>query len=359
MLSLPAEIQVEISSYLDIKHKLSIRSVCTHLGFFQQDLDKHAFTKLLQAVMDDERETVKKILDTKPSFLLEEPVIKEGVESRKTWQRFHAEKLLKIAIKRRQLGMVELLLPYFEELEKRGVIKDGKKEALEQWDQAYAEVSKQEENLNDFFQPLITVILKETFPHGLKGELNEETKETLAAFRKKVLPDEAIWLDDYFDVEQLLIAAYTAYDNNFNVLQTWERRCLFCICVIGFIQSLITPELAKMFCESLNDVVENNQPIGDRAAALKLVNNTSFYRVSGDSPSGLGRSFMVWLGGGAGRPRTGGGGLGAVRIVGLDDLKNYVEKKQTSLASLREDLNQDSGLDMSLVENVESMELGG
>jgi hypothetical protein len=194
--------------------------------------------------------------------------------------------------------MVELILPYFEKLEKRGDIKDGKKEALRQWDEVDAAISQQEENLDDFFLPLITVIAKETFANGSEDDrlidrISEETKAALSVFIKTILPDEAITLDNYVDVEKLLIAAYKAYNAQLYPLH-WKQRDLFCIGVIGFLQSVQNPGLGKAFCEGLYYVAKEKRPISARADSLKLADDkTVFYRSSRDSHSGLGSDWFV------------------------------------------------------------------
>jgi hypothetical protein len=340
--ALPNEVLYdEIRPHLRPKDKFYLSRECANFhALFQIDLDKLA---LLRAVVDDKKEIVKKILDTRPELLLEEPR-NLVIESKFTWQKFCAKKALKMALMRHQVGMVELILPYFKVLEERGDIEEGRKEALRQWDEVDVAISKQEENLDDFIQPLITMISKETFPNGSEGDrlidrISEETKASLSAFIKTILPDEAITLDNYVDVEKLLIATYKAYyDARFNTFQNWNQRDLFCIGVIGFLQSVQNPELAKAFCESLYYVVEEKRPISARAESLKLFDNkTSFYRSSRDAHSGVGSDWLIG--------RWGSGGCGG-KTTGVY-LETYVEEKQACLARLKASLSQDVGLDMS------------
>jgi hypothetical protein len=66
--------------------------------------------------------------------------------------------------------------------------------------------------------------------------------------------------------------------------------------VRGLIQSVLTPETAKIFCESLDDVVTaikkgEKKEISKEAASHKLKSGEAFYRVSRDSKEGAGFNF--------------------------------------------------------------------
>ncbi|TAK76137.1 MAG: hypothetical protein EPO11_04640 [Gammaproteobacteria bacterium] len=267
--------------------------------FFQPDLDRFALKQLLQAVVDDDRDVVKRILDAKPELLLIEPKIKEEIESQKTRQRFQVGKPFEIATKRRQLEMVKMMLPYFDKLE------DGKAKALAQW--KVREISEQEKKQYvSKMKALINVIAKETFPMpygagkgGIIDMISKETKMAIEAFRKELLPRVAIVIDDYVDVEQLLIAGYKAYVENFHVFQTDKQRDLYCAYGLCIPQRMLK-SLGFDFLENLHD---------DDGTQLL------WQRTSG------------WLG-------------KRVAISAVSILKNYIDEKQASLASLREGLQE-------------------
>ncbi|HLB43314.1 MAG TPA: hypothetical protein VJN02_10815 [Gammaproteobacteria bacterium] len=110
---------------------------------------------------------------------------------------------------------------------------------------------------------------------------------------KITLPNKAVKLDDdALDPELFLYAFYKLYANHFNRFQNWDQRDHFCIKVGGWIQSLLPPETAKIFCEGLYYVVEENRAIGSRAESLKLLDGESFYRSSRDSLSALGGKYL-------------------------------------------------------------------
>jgi hypothetical protein len=153
--------------------------------------------------------------------------------------------------------------------------------------------------------------------------------DALSQFRDMLLPEHAVNLDNYFDIELLLYAAYKLYNDRFNDFQHWQQRDAFCIGVIGFIQSLVTPETAKIFCEGLYYVVEENRKIKARATLLKLLDEESFYHSSRESRSGLGFDFICEWRGGAGRNSS--------SHVSMTEIlwKSYVKQKQQNFETLR------------------------
>jgi len=258
--------------------------------------------KLLQAVVDGDQLGVKKILDQNPELLELAAPDDLVIESQLTWQRFKAEHPLVMALKRDQVKMVEVMTPYFEKLD------GGDKEALRQWriaDQQKQAAKTRSENFD--FESLIDVITKETFLNGKDistknaygtttiTTFSQETEDALEAFRKAVLPDEAV-LCDYYDINELLKAALKAYATHFDKFKSnnaREQRTIFCVKVIGFIQSLFSREDAEVWCEGLCNVVEENKKIRERAKKLKQPGGDSFYRSSRSSHGGLGFEYFI------------------------------------------------------------------
>ena len=103
-------------------------------------------------------------------------------------------------------------------------------------------------------------------------------------------------IDNYIDPEQFLIAAYETYDtyccaslasysDNMNQLAVLATR------VIGLAQSLISPEIAKIYCHPhvFFEYLQNRTLSFDqRALEMKSGDGSSFYRVSRNSRSGFG-----------------------------------------------------------------------
>ena len=336
-----------IGSYLSARDARHLSQSCKHtFDFFQPSLKKAVVTHLIKAVIDDDRETIEKILTSyhNPEMLLLYPntslplkTQKEGIQSQLTWQRLIPEPPLVMALKRNQVEMVKLLLPYFKNFE------GGIEKALQQWEVAEKEMADAKKRSEGFdFKSLIEVIAQETFPNGtdITTKLSDETEQALAKFREKVLPAQAIALSDYYDIEELLKAAFNAYDTHFNIFHgdkaaRRERRVYF-VKVIGFIQSLLSRKDAEVWCQGLYNVVENGQKIEAQAASLKLRDGESFYRDSFGSLDGLGFKYFVdrhaVL---TGLPRNIHRGHVSRWLVVTEYWINYIEQKQQNLENLR------------------------
>jgi hypothetical protein len=304
------------------------------------ELTKSLQSTLLQAVIDDDRILVRALLSAHPDLLVPCAFsLPESVHSQYTWQTFKPEPALAMALKRNQTEMLRIIVEAVENAsdkltaEQRAVI-------LTQWD--VAEVSlksviKRSEQFTDMpevgFQALIDVIKLEAFPDGPEGRLSEETENALQKFRETLLPRGAIKLDDYCEIMHLLLTAYQAYNQAFEPFPNWPQRDVFCIKVIGYIQSLLPVEIAKMFCEGLYSVVKQDQPISARAADLRLRSGQRFYRDGLDDERGLGRCFLV--GGLDGGARCLGAVVGFDRFDWLDVFGKLCHAKTTELGRLR------------------------
>ncbi len=265
------------------------------------------FAIFLEAVMDDDIETVKKCLDAEPDLISGQPDKNLVIESKLTWQKFYAENALTMAVKRKQIKMVELLLPYFDKIEQTEDVIKAKTEALSAF--VFYETKKNAQNKDEiiipqeyaaYAQSLIEAFKEESFPHGIPGNagvpmngaLSAKTDSALESLFNILLPKKAVKLDDYIDPELFLLALYKAYDDNFHEFQNWEQRDAFCLRMIGLAQNALSPETAKIFCEGLYYVVEENRKISGRAESLKLFDGEAFYRTSRAGGSGLGFDFL-------------------------------------------------------------------
>jgi hypothetical protein len=326
-----------------------------------------------------------------------------------------------MALKRDQLEMVKILLPYFEKIE------NGKDELLKQWEigwegrniikygynlvlksdnielkelkknTIYVEIKDSDltysvinpegkkvngkisleglgctlESLNkaedptEYLTTYLPKILEATSKRGhtLKNKREEYASElnlliaeikkgeeagdkAISDFRKKYLPKNAIRLNEYVDVEALLHEAYKAYVDEYDNLK-YDQRVKYCINVIGFIQSLLSPETAKIFCQGLYDVVENKKPISALAESLKLVNDKdiSFYRASRQSRKDLGFDFYC---AGHGAPWRLRGEVAGRRGRVAAILEIYCSQKRASLLSLKPSLNPENFKSLNL-----------
>lgn len=296
---------------------------------------KLVMPSFLLAVIDNDREQVKALLEDCPQLLLVKPDKNLVIESKRTWEKLYAEEALKMAAKRKQIKMVELMLPYYDKLPQTEEVIKAKTEALLTW-KPY-EIQKNEETGEDeivipqeyaiLAQSLIDVFQDETFPNGVPGinniplniALSEKTELALSSLLNILVPKTAVRLDEHIDAELLLLAIYKAYVKNFPSFNyNWDKLDMICIRAMGLTQSALIPETGEIYCESLDDVVaaiENGKEkeISDRAAAYKLKGGEDFYRASRASRFGSGFEFLCGILGGVardgGRDGAGGGGL--------------------------------------------------
>jgi hypothetical protein len=293
----------------------TLSNTCRHFhSLFKEPLSDRAqiLASLYQAVIDDNREQVKKILNARPELLLIDPAENFVIESQCTWQKMYAENALVMAAKRRQIEMIKLLLPYYDKLSQTDAVVNAKAKGLSAW--VHYEI---DENADEIVIPekyvkyaknMLDVFCKETFPKGVPGqnnipmnvELSEETEEALKSLFNNLLPKHAVKLDDYFDVELLLLAVYKAYCDHFTQFNNWEQRDTFCVRVIGLIQGVQSPETAKIFCKGLEAVVaalEKGQEIklSKNACEHKLQGGEAYFRIGRDSFIGLGFYFLCGI----------------------------------------------------------------
>jgi hypothetical protein len=324
-------------------------------GYFPSALVETLTKEFLQAVINDDRQTVKAMLDKMPQLLLVTPSSGLVVESQHTWQKFYAEPALTMASKLKQIKMTELLLSYYDKLpQDDDVIKaktaglsafkpydtqenaDGIKEIL--IPQEYASLA----------QSLVDVFREETFPNGTPGvnniprniELSERTESALLSLLNILVPQQAVKLDECIDVELLLLATYQAYVNNFDTFNNnWAQLDALCIRVMGLIQSALIPETGKIFCESLYDVVREMdkgkvREISPTAVSHRLKGGEKFYRESREERRGIGFEFLCDVFGGhrgqAEWPRRGteGGGLERLCQTKTATFQNIMQRLQ-------------------------------
>lgn len=264
------------------------------------ELTKSLQFKLLQAIIDDDRTLVRTLLSADPNLLVPCPFsLPRLVQSKYTWQTFESEPALMMALKRNQTEMLSIIVEAVEKVGNK-LTSEQQKDIWTQWNTAEASLESSIERSRQFtaipevgFQALIDVIKRETFPNGPKGQLSKETETALQKFRETLLPKGAIKLDDYCEIIHLLLTAYQAYVQAFSQFPDWAQRDVFCVKVIGYIQSLLPVEIAKVFCEGLYSVVEWGKPISERAANLQLRDGHRFYRDDLEDVMGLGFNFVV------------------------------------------------------------------
>ena len=317
------------------------------ISLVEQEILEKIMPVFLQAVVDDDREKVKALLEEYPQLLLVKPGENYPnlvIESKLTWQQFYAEDALTMAVKRKQIKMIELLLPYYDKLEQTEDVIKAKEEALAAW-KPY-KIQKNEivipQEYAALAQSLIDVFKEETFPNGVPGAngiamnvaLSEETELALSSLLNILVPKKAVKLDEHIDEELLLLALYQAYIENFAAFNNdWNKLDALCIRLMGLTQSALIPETGEIICEGLIDIVtaiQNGEvkEISPDASAHRLKSGKDLYRSSRDSRSGSGFDFLcdIYAGGG---PTAWPVGLSATSMGALP-LADFFEKTMSS-----------------------------
>ncbi len=348
----PVFTQADITQPLQQKYEMD---------YAMELLESLELTCLAQAIVDDDRDTVKAMLEKKPELLLFKPDV--IVTSDYTGQRFSVDgNFLGLACRRKQIEMVKIITPYFDKLiagidtdteeydEEIARVKAIKNAGLAQWLKYPTDANGEIQVPVDYqaiIEDLIKVFESETIAAGTADfrtlSTNIETAmETLynhliPNFKEEDISKRHVFTkQNHLDVELLLYAAYKAYDTHFNLFQSWEQRDAYCIRVIGILQNSLPPETAKIFCEGIYSVVEENSAISGRAAELKLKDGTSFYCGADFAlRSGLVFEFLALVGGRRGR-RIGESWRGC---VGGSSLGNLFQTKTTIFRELYDTTN--------------------
>ncbi len=279
---------------LDYKGDYDKYKILAELSLTHSHFKKLALQVLLQSVLDDRRKEVEEMLAINSGLLLLDPIELHlpPTQSQYTWQTFEVDHPLVIALVRNQVEMVKRILPPFLE----ATCSDVKLIQI-LWERADGIKAKQSEktkqfNVEKLIQAIVAGNARKTVESKAGGDVS--TNDPLETFRHLILPSEPVALTDYFAIEKLLIKAYLAYENNFYELNC-DQRQEFSIQVVGYLQSLLAPEDAKIFCQGLEDVVRGKKPIEVGASVLRLRREpgVSFYRSSLLDQTGLGRSYLI------------------------------------------------------------------
>ncbi len=243
-------------------------------------------TYLAKAIVDDDRASVRRMLDVKPELLLCQPSV--IVDSEYTRQRFSVDgNFLGLACRRKQWAMVEMILPYFEQLKaKKNAVEQAQIDAvqnagLSQWIK-YQVDENHDIIVPEAYQALINRLI-ETFKtqniQTLETEMNLLYECLLPGVTNQEQTDSPVFT---LDVELLLYAAYKAFHAGFNMEETsWRKRSAYCERVISIIQNFLPPETAKAFCAGLHNFVVHGLMKSIVSDPLKLGDGTDFYLAPG------------------------------------------------------------------------------
>jgi hypothetical protein len=303
----------------------------TQYDFFKPKLDIEC---LLQHVVRGEQEEAEQIIAADPTLL---------------YYRFNTTDYsgrniiatpFQAALGAEDERMVQMMLPYFEQLEQENKIESACEEMLLQLDKQFpddldVQLAQDIKNAYDF-NGIIAVIIG-----------GENVDEVLEQFRLDMTKEKVIDSGKHFNMQHLL-SAYKAYIENYDDLGNGNghNRAVFWNNVIGYIQRQMPANYAQSYCTSIGanafgSIEHSAANSFERILQFNngLTNNESFFPLKEDS--GLGFDFACYSAG----LRHGGNGRPAViphvssverQAAGLEELCN--EKTDFTL-ELRESLN--------------------
>ncbi len=303
----------------DRSHAISITSTgCMRLyAQTNRARQKRILEKLVQATLDELLPKASKILDVYPEFLLTRlgDYGIQKVESQFTWREFQVadESVFSIAQKLLLSNPLKMMVPHFlKRLDEAQRAPDAQHAVLEikkQWILAPLTFSEHfekekarrvlmESYIRDYISAPLMALAADTEiqvnyqvpnPEIKCYEVRVEhispaTAKALDDWRAELLKPKAI--QDCTDINQLLIAAYSAFDSRSSTFQNGSQRCAFSILVIGFIQSLVNPSLGKAYCEDLVDVAHYNK---NQLSSSSCVGAHDFDRITDSYCAGVKR----------------------------------------------------------------------
>ncbi len=298
--------------------------------------------ELQQAVLDGDIPGIQRILNAQPELLLLEPKRKHVIQSQLTRKKVFGEMPFAMALKTRQNKVIKTILPYIAKID------NGQQKALALWD----EIDMLPVKAPYHFKSLIDVIVQETFRYGFGGKLSDATEQALKAFKDSVNPEDAIALNDDYDVLGHLVSAAKAFKKHIDQFTNREQRALYAIRVYGFLQFVLQRENGEAHCHGLSFVACGEKPTSDRARNLELIEGEAFFRGNGEAGLGIdfwcgrlgdavesaheaGISFAIFVQGDASYTSLQGG---------ADTLTYFLEQTNISSASLKASLVEAAGL---------------
>jgi hypothetical protein len=248
--------------------------------------------------IDGQEEKILEVLKEFPELLLKEPESNLVIESKFNNCRYTVKTPFAMLLKTKQGDAIKRIWPYLDKIE------NGHEKALKLL-QDYKKENNQKKKENKAKKTL------EMMNAIIDMMLANRGIEALDQFQKDILSPNAIWLKE-LDFEALLLAACQAYDTRLEEFHDHDQCDAFTIRVIGLLQYLQFPWIAKLLSTGLADVVNENMPIDEMENVLMLMIEDSFDDENPNeddqikdteiwyySPNGLGVKYYVNLAGDA------------------------------------------------------------
>lgn len=309
-------------------------------AMFKENLNEKAYLALLQAVIDEKPEEIKKILGSYPNLLFIKAPKETKVESKYTWATFDlkGESPLSIAIKRKQLNIVKVLLGCYDKQKRTDDLRVTDKVFLDECYNAFTPYNTEKNNVTgedsivvpDSYrieaESLIQVFISETLPNGAPNihdkqpiKLSDSTELALSALFDRLVPKKPVKLNEYPDAELFLLALYFAYHKNFSSFKNMDQRAAFCVRVIGLTQSTLCPETADMFAHGFYDTIR-------KKPSSKTPPFKNIYRPTRDIQTHLGGNYFISDNGSWCAAESIGNGIGTPGMI-IDDYPKFMLSK--------------------------------
>ena len=236
----------------DLKTQASLAQTCRRFRSFFQPTLTHAL--LLSYIVHGEQEKAKKMIELNPRLLM-----MHGSAKDYSGNTIKDVTPFELAFGADDIEMCQMMMPYLDSLPggRRGVLK-----------QIQLRFPKSEEEFYDF-SPLNAAIT------------NNNAEAALKKFREDFKP-RVIKKGKHFN-PKLLLAAIDQYSLG-DSYSFWRL-------VIGYLQRMLPACYAQAFCQCLDKIASDNQPL---KRSLKLDDGHSFFPIDLSSHSGLGFDFGIY-----------------------------------------------------------------
>ncbi|MDR3503227.1 MAG: hypothetical protein P4L79_11675 [Legionella sp.] len=332
--------------------------------FFDQPAKINYHRSLWQAVIDDQRPRVIRILNKYPNLLLlpaPDSMFINCLYSSELKINITGETVLSFSAKNTQIEMLKIFKPFLAKLAQQSQ----QNHILIQTDLAkwpsYVFVNGQfalPERYRELIEMVSSRLLKHS-PLGNASTIKAFENKAWPAFRDKLLPEEPVTLGDGIDtgswnMDLLLLTARVIYEARIAKFVDEEIRGVYLIRVLGFLQRLVSPETAKVLCADLEKVVYEGYKVSDRVAhlkpgqqsyseqemALKMGDSMNFYPARSSDTTGQGYEWFCDRG-----LMT----VGAYSASGIASATwtQFMLQKQTEYEGLLHELTQEKNVDFS------------
>jgi len=265
---------------------------------FQTKLKRRTLNELTKRVAWGDQDGAEKIIKCNPKILLGKGGAAPDVFSRPGMGINGDLTVLQVALRVGDLDMCKMMKPYFE------LFPYGLKALQQQFDEFFREgydahIKKQQKAAFSFSK--ITNAIINATDEDVKACSQTPNNTTLLGRALEDFRDQLtqkVLFDKVFNPYHLL-QAMKAFWGQFEALETWGKRDLFCIQVIGFTQRFLTAPFAQAFVQGLPHLIGSRKPLQRSLKFMYPFGEIKEFSVTAGDINGLG--FKYFAPGGLGR----------------------------------------------------------